>query len=480
MHGALHHRMRAERSQGKARDVVALRCPVGEEPRAPRTPRLGREVESLQERTGRLARGRQVDPLGEHRDVDGQQLGPGEAGERRVVLGLVLVPGDPQAGPALVGVALDRLGVGGLCLSILVHGPIQSRPGRQVREGHGSASNVSKTSPGGGAPVRMARSSTEGVVMRSMKTLAAAGALLMSGAVLVACGGGGGGASSSSAAPESSSAAPAPESSSAAPESSSAAPAADGLLAQILETGVLRVSTDPAYPPQSSYDEATGEWQGFDIDVANEIATRMGVTTQWETPAWDVITAGNWNDRWDVSVGSMSITDERAQVLDFTEPYYFTPAGVAVNADSDIQSIDQLAGKRIGVCGACTYEYYLNRTLSIPGFAFEFLVPEDVEIVTYDTDTTALQDLKLGRVDAMVSAVPLLEEAIKKGKEIRLVGDPVFLEPLAVAADKSSSLPVDSLVAELNRIIQEMHADGTLSELSMKWYGVDITKGPGA
>ncbi|MBM3689766.1 MAG: transporter substrate-binding domain-containing protein [Actinobacteria bacterium] len=316
--------------------------------------------------------------------------------------------------------------------------------------------------------------------MRLMKTLTAAGALLLSGAVLVACGGGGGGATSSSAAPESSSAAPAPETSSAAPESSEAAPTADGLLAQILDTGVLRVSTDPAYPPQSSYDEATGEWQGFDIDVANEIATRMGVTTQWETPAWDVITAGNWNDRWDVSVGSMSITDERAQVLDFTEPYYFTPAGVAVNADSDIQSIDQLAGKRVGVCGACTYEYYLNRTLSIPGFNFEFLVPEDVEIVTYDTDTTVLQDLKLGRVDAMVSAVPLLEEAIKKGKEIRLVGDPVFLEPLAVAADKSSPLPVDSLVAELNRIIAEMHADGTLSDLSMKWYGVDITKGPGA
>ena len=107
-------------------------------------------------------------------------------------------------------------------------------------------------------------------------------------------------------------------------------------------------------------------------------------------------------------------------------------------------------------------------------------MPEDVEIVTYDTDSTALQDLKLGRVDAVVSAVPTIEEAIKKGKEIRLVGDPVFLEPLAVAVDKSASQPVDSLVAELNRIIAEMHADGTLSELSMKWYGVDITKGPGA
>ncbi|MEY4170806.1 MAG: hypothetical protein RLZ94_1879 [Actinomycetota bacterium] len=314
---------------------------------------------------------------------------------------------------------------------------------------------------------------------RMPKGLIALGALAASSVLLVACGGGSSTTTSSSAAPAESSAAPAE--SSAAPAESSAAPAAvDGLLGQILETGVLRVSTDPAYPPQSSYDEATGEWQGFDIDVANEIATRMGVVTQWETPSWDVITAGNWNDRWDISVGSMSITEERAQVLDFSEPYYFTPAGVAVAADSDIQSIDQLSGKRIGVCGACTYEYYLDRTLAIPGFAFEFLVPEDVEIVTYDTDTTAIQDLKLGRVDAVVSAVPTLEEAIKKGKEIRLVGEPVFLEPLAVAADKSSSLSVTSLMAEINSIIAVMHADGTLSELSMKWYGVDITKGPGA
>lgn len=316
--------------------------------------------------------------------------------------------------------------------------------------------------------------------MGSINRLSIAAVIVLGGGLLAACGGGGSASTSSEAATESSSSSMSSSSSEAMPESSEAAPAADGLLGQIMETGTLRVATDPAYPPQSSYDEGTGEWQGFDIDVANEIATRMGVTVSWETPSWDVLTAGNWNDRWDVSVGSMSITDERAQVLDFTEPYYFTPAGLAVQDGSDITSIDQLAGKRIGVCGACTYEFYLNRTLAIPGFNFEFLVPDDVEIVTYDTDSTAIQDLKLGRVDAVMSAVPTLEEAVKKGKEIRLLGDPVFLEPLAVAADKSSTLPVDSLVAELNRIITEMHQDGTLSELSMKWYGVDITQGPGA
>ena len=94
------------------------------------------------------------------------------------------------------------------------------------------------------------------------------------------------------------------------------------------------VSTDPAYPPQSSLNERRGEYEGFDIDVATEIAKRLGVDIAWETPAWDVITAGSWNGRWDMSVGSMTPTNDRQEVLDFTEPYYFTPAVVVVHDDN--------------------------------------------------------------------------------------------------------------------------------------------------
>ena len=289
--------------------------------------------------------------------------------------------------------------------------------------------------------------------MRIRRVLMALAALLASSVLLVACGGGNSSTSGSATSP-------------------------DDLLAQIVKTGVLRVSTDADFPPQSSYDQATGQWQGFDIDVANEIAKRMGVVTKWETPSRNALVAGNWNGGWDISVDSMSITEERAQVLEFTEPYYFTPAGLAVSADSDVQAVAQLADKRIGVCDACTYRLYLERTLVIPGFDFEFLVPEDIEIVTYDTDSAALKDLMLGRIDAVISSVPTIEAAIAKGQGLRLVGDPVFLEPLAIAADKSSTLPVKSLVAELNRIISDMHSDGTLSEFSLKWYGVDFTKGP--
>lgn len=253
--------------------------------------------------------------------------------------------------------------------------------------------------------------------------------------------------------------------------------APETLLDRIMANDQIRISTDPAYPPQSSYDEASGTWEGFDIDVAEEISKRLGLTqpVDWQTPSWDVITAGKWNDRWDASVGSMTITSDRAKVLDFTDPYYYTPAGLAVQQGSGINSLDQLAGKTIGVGIATTYELYLERKLDIPGYDFQYLVPEGVTIKTYDTDSSAIQDLVLGRVDAAFSAVPTLQGAIDNNKPIQLLADPVFYEPLAVAIDKSAPLDPTTLVAKISQIIDEMHQDGTLTALSMKWYGEDLT-----
>jgi polar amino acid transport system substrate-binding protein len=250
---------------------------------------------------------------------------------------------------------------------------------------------------------------------------------------------------------------------------------AQTMLQRVLASGKLRVSTDPAYPPQSSYNEKTGKWEGFDIDVADEIAKRLGVTTDWKTPSWDVITAGKWNNRWDLSVGSMTITKERAQVLDFTEPYYYTPAGLAVQQGSAYTSLDQLAGKTIGVCGACTYQFYLERKLDIPGYSFNYVVPKNITIKTYDTDSTAIQDLTVGRIDAAMSAEPTLQGAIDAGDPIRLVGGPFFYEPLAAAVDKSAPGDPAAFTKKVSEIIQQMHDDGTLTRLSMKWYKTDLT-----
>ena len=254
------------------------------------------------------------------------------------------------------------------------------------------------------------------------------------------------------------------------------------LLQEIKDRGTIRVSTDPSYPPQSFLDN-DGTFKGFDIDVAEEIAKRMGVEVQWLAPSWDVITAGSWNGRWDISVGSMTITPERAKVLYFSPPYYYTPAAAAVHEDNtDITNIEtDLDGKTIGVCSACTYEFYLDGTLNIPG-NYDFLV-DNPQIKTYDTDSSAVQDLALGdgvRLDAAMTSLTVLKEAEETGTPIKIIGDPLYYEPLAVAIDKESQANPKPLVDEVSKIVEEMHKDGTLTELSEKWYGYDLTKKQGA
>jgi polar amino acid transport system substrate-binding protein len=253
------------------------------------------------------------------------------------------------------------------------------------------------------------------------------------------------------------------------------------LLAEVCDKGTITVSTDPAYPPQSSLDAKTGKYVGFDIDVATEIADRLGVDTAWETPSWDVITSGGWNDRWQMSVGSMTPTNDRQKVLDFTEPYYYTPAVVVVNeANTDITDMStDLDGKAIGVCSGCTYEQFLDKTLKIKGYKFDFNI-DDANIHGYDTDTTALQDLALGdgtRLDAVITSLTTAQGYIDSGNPVKIVGDPVFYEPLAVAIDKNAPKDPTSLYKAVNTIVKQMHADGTLSQLSKKWYnGTDLTK----
>ncbi len=256
--------------------------------------------------------------------------------------------------------------------------------------------------------------------------------------------------------------------------------ASGDLLAKVCDAGTLTVSTDPAYPPQSSLDKKTGDYVGFDIDVATEIAKRLGVDIAWETPSWDIITAGGWNGRWDMSVGSMTPTNDRQKVLDFTEPYYYTPAVVVVNKDntSVTDLTTDLDGKKIGVCSACTYEQYLNKTLAIKGFKFDFVIDGAV-VSGYDTDTTALQDLALGdgtRLDAVITSLTTAQGYIDAGNPVKIVGQPIFYEPLAVAIDKSATLDPASFEDEVNSIVKDMHSDGTLTTLSKKWYhGTDLT-----
>ncbi len=233
-----------------------------------------------------------------------------------------------------------------------------------------------------------------------------------------------------------------------------ATPAADKL-AEVLARGTIIVSTDPAYPPQSELVEGAqrlantkcaadqrtaNELSGFDIEVTKEVARRLGVEACFVTPNWDLIVAGSWADRWDISIGSMTITPPRMEKLYFSQPYYTTPAAFFVHKDNTIfQKPSDLSGKRIGFGTATTYEYYLEGILEIPGETFEVVVQNPV-LKPYDTDLFALQDLALGdgvRLDAVLTAQPTGASAIADGLPLKQLGDPVFFEYLAAATPNS-------------------------------------------
>jgi polar amino acid transport system substrate-binding protein len=244
----------------------------------------------------------------------------------------------------------------------------------------------------------------------------------------------------------------------------------------VKKRGKLIVSTDANYKPQS-FKNSDGSWEGFDIDVAKEVAKRLGVEVEFLDINFDIITAGSWNGRWDMNVGSMTVTPDRKKVLYFTTPYYYTPAAFAVHKDSKTASIDELAGKKVGVGASTTYLDYLNGTLALEGEQILKPAPK-ADAKVYDTDQLALEDLALGdgnRLDAVLTALPTIQDAIKDGKPFKVLGDPVYYEDLAAAFDQKSSVDSKPLADAISTIIDDMHKDGTLTALSMKYYGIDLT-----
>jgi formylglycine-generating enzyme required for sulfatase activity len=270
-----------------------------------------------------------------------------------------------------------------------------------------------------------------------------------------------------------------------------------GLLADISKRGYIMVSTDPNYEPQSFLITegkqpdntkcptdalTTAEMQGFDVDVAKEVGNTLGVETCFATPDWDAVTVGTWNDKWDVSIGSMTITSTRQKILDFSVPYYYTPAFVAVRADSGITDFAGLDGKALCVGSGTTYEAWLKNdkeTLNLPESSI-YASPPNVTVVPLSTDQECAQALASGSQDFIgyVTSETVVDQNIAAGFPVVKLSSPVFSEDLAAAFDKKASRSTDSLRIQIDKIFKAMKDDGRLSELSKKWFGSDLTQEP--
>ena len=264
------------------------------------------------------------------------------------------------------------------------------------------------------------------------------------------------------------------------------------LLAAIKKRGYVVASTDPNYMPQSGMNPegkrpsdskcpndtfTSAEMQGFDVDVAHEVAKRLGVEICYATPDWGLITAGSWADKWDMSVGSMTIKPPRPDFLYFSTPYYAPTAVVGVPADSTLTSIDQLAGQSVCAAESTTYLDWINNALDLNPSDIYIKAPEGIKIVELPTDQECPQALAAGRKEfvAYVTSITVVESNIAAGLPVKQLGDPIFREKNAIAIDKASRFDTAAFVKAVDDAVKAMHADGTLSALSIQWFGVDQT-----
>jgi len=214
------------------------------------------------------------------------------------------------------------------------------------------------------------------------------------------------------------------------------------------------------YPPFSF--AKNGEVTGFDVELGKLLAEKMGMTPKFVTNPFETIIQGLTSSKYDAVIGSLTVTPERQQQVDFTIPYYTTGAQIYVQADNtDITGPADLRGKSIGVVKASTF------------LAMAQKMTDKSKAIGFDSDVIALQDLVAGRVDAVITDQIVGGLAIKKGLAIKAVGEPFAVADQAIAVRKDEP----QLLANLNKALEEAKADGSYKALSMKWLGQVLLSG---
>ncbi|MCI1944344.1 ABC transporter substrate-binding protein [Clostridium luticellarii] len=233
------------------------------------------------------------------------------------------------------------------------------------------------------------------------------------------------------------------------------------LLDKIKKSGEITIGTEEGYPPME-FRDGSGKLVGFDVDFSNEVAKRLGVKANFLVMDFNGLILALNSNKFDVAVASISITDERKKNTDFSASYINGGQVIAVKSGrEDIKGAGDLKGKVIACELGTTGEKVANGIKGVK------------ELKKYDKITEAFQDMSIGRVDAAVIDEQVGGYYIQKKKgEFKIVPGALSKEPMGVAYRKGD----DSLKKEIDKIIADMKKDGTLSKLSVKWFGFDVYK----
>lgn len=222
------------------------------------------------------------------------------------------------------------------------------------------------------------------------------------------------------------------------------------------KTTKVRVATDATWPPFEYVDEQTKEIVGFDIDLMKAIAEKGGFEVEFINVSWDPLLAGMAQCQYDASISAMTITEDRKQSFNFSEPYFAAGQVVTVRLDNtDITGKDTLSGKtvgaQIGTTGAIETEKIAGATLK-----------------TYDDIGLAFQDLMNGQIDAVVADNPLALGYIGKNPDkLKTAGDVFTDENYGIAVCKTNT----DLLDMINTGLAAVKSEGTIDSLVTKWIG---------
>lgn len=208
-----------------------------------------------------------------------------------------------------------------------------------------------------------------------------------------------------------------------------------------------------------SYVEGGGEMTGYDVEVGNAIAEELGLEPQQERYKFSAIVEGVKTGRFDAAVASHTITPERSESVDFSTPYYYSGAQVFVRPDSDVETLEDLEGKEIGLAKGTTYTEFAEQVTD--------------NIKTYDSDVVALQALEKGHHDAVITDFLTGKEAIASNLDV-VDKEMIDRSEQAVAVSKDNPELLDAV----NDALEALREDGALTELSEKYFDVDITEEP--
>ena len=227
-------------------------------------------------------------------------------------------------------------------------------------------------------------------------------------------------------------------------------------LEEVKKDGKINIATEGQFAPFNFFQGS--KLSGFEVELAELVAKKMGVTIEWKALGFDALLAGLRQDRWDLVIASHGITEERAKAVTFADPHYCS-GGAIVSLDPAIHRVADLNGKVVSVQTGTTY---LDNVKKLTGVK---------EVKNFPQDTDARGALLTKRVDAWVTDKFVAAIAIASNPNAGMkLGDFVFVERIAAAVGKGNT----SLVQGYNKALAEVMADGSYAALSKKYFNEDV------